>query len=473
MRGGYFLENPNIKIKATLITKEFDLIKKKSDRIKQLFHLTRKKVESFWALRGVSFEIHDGESIGIIGVNGSGKSTLSNILSGIIPPTSGDLEINGETSIIAIGAGLKTQLTGLENIRLKGLMSGMSNKEINEKLNSIIEFADLGDFINQPVKSYSSGMRSRLGFAIAVHQNPDILIIDEALAVGDETFYQKCVKKIYEFKEQGKTIIFVSHSLGQVSKLCDRTIWMNFGEVMAFGPTREVIVEYKKYISWYKHLTEKEQNDFQKKQKQKQKNFKLDDLVSIEISKSIEESNSRKATKDLVEKVKKNKIGDEMKLHTKILLFMLIIMTSFLCVVSFNGNAFSNISISPISFIKEQIIEFSSKWDNNKKSEPSTPNNSSKGNSIDSKPTVTTDTSSQSESESTELPNSMEELPEIQPNDNFSIVDNYTVVEGDTWNSIAALYQITANSLAEANSVTTEYTLKPGDSLSIPWLVNN
>ena len=172
-----------IKVRSTLVTKEYDLYKKKSDKVKALFKFYHRNVPRFWALKGVSFEVRAGESVGIIGINGSGKSTLSNVISGIIPPTSGTMEVNGDTSIIAIGAGLKYQLTGLENIRLKALMSGMTNKEIDKKMDEIVAFADLGDFINQPVKSYSSGMKSRLGFAIAVHNDPDIYLLETKLFI--------------------------------------------------------------------------------------------------------------------------------------------------------------------------------------------------------------------------------------------------------------------------------------------------
>ncbi len=346
------LENNQVKVRSTLVTKEYDLYKKKSDKIKALFKVYHRNVPRFWALKGVSFDVKAGESVGIIGINGSGKSTLSNVISGIIPPTSGTMEVNGDTSIIAIGAGLKYQLTGLENIRLKALMSGMTNKEIDQKLDEIIAFADLGDFINQPVKSYSSGMRSRLGFAIAVHNNPDILVIDEALSVGDETFYQKCVDKILEFKAQGKTIFFVSHALGQVEKLCDKTIWMHYGDMRMFGPTNEVMKEYRDFINWFKKQPKAEQKNYQDAQKEAQKSFSLTSLQE-RVAKDPDVLAQHLSEKELVKNLNRTPLGEKMTVPTKFLLAGTILATIFCVLVSFSGRSLSYSLLHPLEILTQ------------------------------------------------------------------------------------------------------------------------
>lgn len=235
--------------------------------------------EDFYAIQNVDFEAEKGDVVGFIGINGSGKSTLSNIIAGIIPQTSGTVEINGKTALIAVNAGLNNQLTGRENIELKCLMLGFSKSEIRKLEPDIIEFADIGKFIDQPVKSYSSGMRSRLGFAISVNVNPDILVIDEALSVGDQTFADKSFDKMHEFKKQGKTIFFISHSIGQMKRFCDKALWLEYGEVKDYGLIEDVMPKYERFLKDYKKMSLAEKKQFRDEAIKKQSG-KMNHLVS-------------------------------------------------------------------------------------------------------------------------------------------------------------------------------------------------
>lgn len=239
-----------IAIKVEDISKMYKLYDKPSDRFKEALGLTKeKKYHEHYALNHVNFDVKKGETVGIIGTNGSGKSTILKIITGVLNPTGGNLTVNGRISaLLELGAGFNMEYTGIENIYLNGTMMGFSKEEIDSRLDSILQFADIGDFVHQPVKTYSSGMFVRLAFAVAINIDPEILIVDEALSVGDVFFQVKCYHKFEEFKKMGKTILFVSHDLGSISKYCDRVILLNKGEKIAEGEPKEIVDMYKQVL---------------------------------------------------------------------------------------------------------------------------------------------------------------------------------------------------------------------------------
>jgi len=239
-----------IAIQVNHISKLYKLYDKPSDRLKESLGLTKKKCyHEHFALDDVSFNIKKGETVGIIGTNGAGKSTILKIITGVLNPSEGQLHVNGRISaLLELGAGFNMEYTGIENVYLNGTMIGFKKEEIDERLESILSFADIGDFINQPVKTYSSGMFVRLAFAVAINIDPEILIVDEALSVGDVFFQAKCYRKFEDFKAQGKTILFVTHDLGSINKYCDRVILLNKGKMVSEGNTKEVVDLYKKLL---------------------------------------------------------------------------------------------------------------------------------------------------------------------------------------------------------------------------------
>lgn len=250
-------------IEVKSVYKKYKKYQNSKERILDVI-LPGKYSEEFYALYDVDFRANEGEVVGFIGINGSGKSTLSNIIAGIVPETSGSVKVNGEVAIIAVSAGLKNDLTGRDNIELKLLMLGFTKSEIKELEFEIIEFAELEDFIDQPVKSYSSGMKSRLGFAISVTVNPDVLIIDEALSVGDRAFAEKSLAKMREFKNDGKTMIFVSHSLGQMRRFCDKILWLEYGRVKEYGDVDKVLANYEQFLDQWKQMTKEERINYRR-----------------------------------------------------------------------------------------------------------------------------------------------------------------------------------------------------------------
>lgn len=239
-----------IAISVENVSKVYKLFKKPAERVIDALHLMPwKKVPEHHALNGVNFKVYQGETVGIIGTNGSGKSTILKIITGVLHQTYGDVKVNGRISaLLELGAGFNREYTGIENIYLNGTMIGFSKEEIDAKLQDILDFADIGDFVYQPVKTYSSGMFVRLAFAVAINIEPEILIVDEALSVGDVFFQAKCYRKFDEFKQMGKTILFVSHDLSSISKYCDRVVLLNKGVKLGEGKPKEMIDIYKQVL---------------------------------------------------------------------------------------------------------------------------------------------------------------------------------------------------------------------------------
>ncbi|MFQ6805809.1 MAG: ABC transporter ATP-binding protein [Lachnospiraceae bacterium] len=233
------------------VSKLYKLYDNPMDRLKESLGLSRKKrYKEHYALRDVNFEVKMGEAVGIIGTNGSGKSTILKIITGVLNPTGGAVHVNGRISaLLELGAGFNPEYSGLENVYLNGTMIGFSREEIDAKLDDILSFADIGEFIYQPVKTYSSGMFVRLAFAVAINIEPEILIVDEALSVGDVFFQSKCFRKFEEFKKQGKTILLVSHDLSSISKYCDKVILLNKGTKVDEGSPKAIIDLYKKILA--------------------------------------------------------------------------------------------------------------------------------------------------------------------------------------------------------------------------------
>ena len=239
-----------IAINVDKVSKVYRLYARQRDRLKDALNLTRKKCyREHFALDQLDFQIKKGETVGIIGTNGSGKSTILKIITGVLNPSGGEVTVDGRISaLLELGAGFNMEYTGIENVYLNGTMIGFTREEIDERLQDILDFADIGDFVHQPVKTYSSGMFVRLAFAVAINIDPEILIVDEALSVGDVFFQSKCYHKFEEFKKMGKTILFVSHDLGSITKYCDRAILLNKGKKLFEGSPKEAVDMYKRVL---------------------------------------------------------------------------------------------------------------------------------------------------------------------------------------------------------------------------------
>lgn len=265
------------------ISKIYNLYNKPSDRLKEALFSRKSRHTEFAALNDVSFNVNKGEILGIIGKNGSGKSTILKIITNVLTPTSGECIVKGKiAALLELGAGFNMEYTGIENIYLNGQMIGFSKEEMDKKIQDIIDFADIGEHIYQPVKTYSSGMFARLAFSVAISVDPDILIVDEALSVGDVFFQNKCYRRFEEFRERGKTILFVTHDMGSVIRYCNRCVLLNAGKKVAEGNPQEMVDLYKRIMvgQW----NENEEKEVDSSSTVKASNVKKDQLWKEQIS---------------------------------------------------------------------------------------------------------------------------------------------------------------------------------------------
>ena len=275
-------------IEARHLSKSYKLYDKNSDRLKEALNPFGKQYHNvFDALSDISFTVGRGEVLGIIGRNGAGKSTLLKIISGILTQSGGQCNVNGRVSaLLELGTGFNPELTGVENIHFNGIIKGFSPEEIDARMERIIEFADIGQFMYQPIKMYSSGMKARLGFAMAIHIDPEILIVDEALSVGDELFKRKCYARIQKFMDEGKTILFVTHSLSTINELCTRAIMLDKGELILEGHPKLVTTHYLKLL--YSTLRERSmvrKSIIELNKDQRQKDTYAQQLIREELDK--------------------------------------------------------------------------------------------------------------------------------------------------------------------------------------------
>ncbi len=237
-------------IELQSVSKRYFLHQKRQLLAQRLASRIRSGKVSFWALRNVDLQIGAGETVGIIGANGAGKSTLLSIAVGVTSPTEGRVIRRGRVAaLLELGSGFHADLTGRENINLNAALLGYTRNMARERMDSIVDFAGIPDFIDEPLRTYSTGMMARLGFSVAIHLDPDVLVLDEVLAVGDAEFQKKCMDKILDFRDQGKTLLFVSHSPGAVESLCQRAVWLDMGQVRRDGPAADVVAEYRESAS--------------------------------------------------------------------------------------------------------------------------------------------------------------------------------------------------------------------------------